>query len=190
MNGLVLLRKCEPVSLVWPKWVSQQQTPGKMKRKIHLSKLIFSTITYEQVTLKNIFCFTEIYVNLFNFIFLSKPFLYQFLSHNKRENNQAQPYKTYHQDIFSSLASQGFHNIQFEKNKSDLLQPVFSSAEEPQCTLINPHRCFLLNFLHPLSRCSQDHDRPEHRRGHLLAVRRLSSRHPSDHSSPRHLHQR
>lgn len=41
-----------------------------------------------------------------------------------------------------------------------------------------------------LSRCSEDHHWPEYRWGHLLVVCRLSSSHPSNHSSPRHFHQR
>lgn len=40
------------------------------------------------------------------------------------------------------------------------------------------------------SRCPEDHHRPEHRRGHLLALRRLSSGHPFDHRPPGHFHQR
>lgn len=40
------------------------------------------------------------------------------------------------------------------------------------------------------SRCSQDHHWAEHRRGHLLVIRRLSSGHPFNHRPSGHLYQR
>lgn len=40
------------------------------------------------------------------------------------------------------------------------------------------------------SRCSEDHHWPEHRRGHLLVIRRLSSGHPFNHRPSGHLYQR